>query len=91
MIVIAAAVTGMGLICTLIRRTLLGVLIGIQLMMLGATMIFVSAKGGSEGHLFGLFIALSTLVQLVSGLAIAARLFMLKKRAEMDEITLLKH
>jgi NADH:ubiquinone oxidoreductase subunit K len=94
-IVVAAALGGLGLVCALYRKTLLGVLIGVQLMFLGATMIFVLAGFSSgalvNGHAFGLFITLGGVGQLVVGYALAVRLFYLKKRAGMDELRSLKH
>ena len=91
MMLIAALMTGMGLTCLLLRRTLLGALIGLQLMMLGTTVVFVSTDRLTEGHVFGLFIALSAVAQLVGGFAIAVRLFVQRRRTGMDELRTLKH
>jgi NADH:ubiquinone oxidoreductase subunit K len=95
MILVAAALGGMGLVCMLYRRTLLGLLIGVQLLALGATMIFVLAGASSgsliQGHVFGLFITLGGIAHLVVGYALAVRLFYLKRRAGMDELRYLKH
>lgn len=57
-------------------------------------MIFVQA-GFSSGshvnsHVFGIFISLSGLGQLVAGFALAVRLFYLKKRTGMEELRSLK-
>lgn len=95
MIVTAAILGGLGLICLVSRRTLLGLLIGLQLLVLGATSIFVmagvSSGAHSHGHIFGLFIVLGGVAQLVVGYALAVRLFYLKKRVGMDELRSLKH
>lgn len=95
MIMVAAALGGMGLVCMLYRRTLLGVLIGVQLLVVGATMVFVLAGVSSgvpvQGHLFGLFITLGGVAQLVTGYALSVRLFYLRRRAGMDELRSLKH
>ncbi len=94
MIIISAALGGLGLFCALYRRTLLGVLIGLQLLILGATTIFVQSGFASgahvDSHVFGLFIALGGVGQLVAGFAISVRLFYLKKRVAMDELRSLK-
>ena len=94
MISFAAVLGGLGLFCALYRKTLLGVLIGIQLMILGSTMIFVQSGFSSgahvSGHVFGLFIAIGGVGQLVAGFALAVRLFYLRKKAGMEELRSLK-
>ena len=94
MIFFSAALGGLGLFCALYRKTLLGVLIGLQLMVLGATAIFVfsgfSAGIHVSGHVFGLFILLGGIGQLVAGFALCVRLFYERKRAGMDDLRTLK-
>ncbi len=94
MMLIAGIVGGLGLVCMISRPTVLGMLIGIQLLVLGATMAFVLAgiiSGARiEGHLFGLFIALSGVAQLAGGYALAVRLFYLRNRIHLDELRALK-
>jgi NADH:ubiquinone oxidoreductase subunit K len=95
MILVATVLGGLGLICMLYKKTLLGFMIGLQLLVLGATMIFVvagvSSGGPLQGHVFGLFITFGSLGQLVVGYALAIRLFYLKKRVGMDDLRSLKH
>lgn len=90
MILFSAVLGGMGMFCALYRRTLLGVLIGLQLMVLGATSIFVvsgfTAGAHVNGHVFGLFILLGGVGQLVAGFALSVRLFYERKRAGMDDL-----
>jgi NADH:ubiquinone oxidoreductase subunit K len=91
---IAGLIGGLGLVCMISRQTLLGMMVGIQLLMLGSTMMFVLAGIESgvrvEGHLAGLLITLGGLAQLVGGYAIAVRMFYLKNRVDMDELRSLK-
>lgn len=95
MIYVAAILGGMGLVCMLYRRTFLGILIGMQLLGLGASVIFilagVSSGAVTQAHLFGLFIALGGIAQLVVGYALSVRFFYMKKRVEMEELRTLKH
>lgn len=90
----AALIGGLGLICIISRKTLLGLLIGVQILVLGSTMMFVLAGISSglriQGYIFGLFITLGGVVQLVAGYALAIRLFFLKKRISMEELQALK-
>jgi len=92
--IISGLVGGMGLVCMISRRTLLGMLIGIQLLVLGSTMTFVLAGISSgarvEGHLAGLLITLGGLAQLAGGCALSVRMFYLKNRVDMDELRSLK-
>lgn len=90
---LAGLIGGLGLVCMISRKTLLGLLIGVQLFVLGSTMMFVLAglsSKSTEGHIFGLFITLGGIAQLVAGYALAIRLFFLKKRISMNEIQALK-
>lgn len=93
--IVAALMGGLGLACMLFKRTLLGFLVGVQLLILGATMMFVLAGGSSgnalKGHIFGLFITFANVTQLMVGFALAARLFYLKKKAGIDEVRSLRH
>lgn len=91
---VAGLMGGLGISCMVFRKTLLGLLIGVQLLVLGSTMMFVLAgiSSGSpdKGHIFGLFITLGGLAQLVVGFTLAIRLFFLKKSISMDELRTLK-
>jgi NADH:ubiquinone oxidoreductase subunit K len=91
---VAGLIGSLGLVCIISRRTLLGLLIGIQILILGSTMMFVLAGISSglrvQGYIFGLFITLGGVVQLVIGYALAIRLFFLKKRIAMEELQALK-
>ena len=92
--IISGLVGGIGLACMMTRRTLLGLLVGIQLLILGSTMTFVLAGIPSgeraEGHLAGLLITLGGLAQLAGGCALSVRMFYLKNRVDMDELRSLK-
>jgi len=94
MMLVSGVVGGMGLVCMLTRRTLLGLLVGIQLLILGSTMMFVLAGVASgariEGQLSGLLITLGGLAQLAGGCALSVRMFFLKDKVDMDELRSLK-
>ena len=95
MIEIAVALAGMGLVSLLTKRTLLGMMIGSQLFILGSTMIFVvsglSTGRPIEGHLFGMFVLVGGIAQLIVGFGLAIRLFSVRKRVGMEHLKSLKH
>ena len=94
MMLVAGVIGALGLACMISRRTLLGIMVGIQLLALGSTMMFVLAGITSgarvQGHVFALFIALGGVAQLAGGYAIAIRLFYLKSRIKMEQLRALK-
>jgi NADH:ubiquinone oxidoreductase subunit K len=89
-----AILGGVGLFSLLYKKTILGLLVGIQLLTLGATslLVFAGASSGSflEGHLFAFFIALSGVGQIAAGYALATRMFYLKGKTSLDELRSLK-
>jgi len=94
LMLVAGLVGGLGLVCMITRRTLLGMMIGVQLLILGATLAFVLAGVISgarvQGHVFGLFVVLGGVAQLIAGYSLAVRMFYLKKRINMDDLRALK-
>ncbi len=90
MIVVAALLGGFGITCMLYRSTLLGLLIGLQLLVLGTTLGFVlagvSTQSAVEGHIFGIFILAGSVGLFAVGLALAVRLFFLKGNTSVDEL-----
>lgn len=95
MIIISVAIGALGLTCLLLKRSLVGIFIGLQLLILGATSAFVLAGVLSgkpeEGHLFGFFIMLQGVGQLIVGYGLAVRLFYLKRQVQMDSLRSLKN
>lgn len=91
---LAGIIGGFGLICMISKRTLLGLLMGVHILTLGSTLIFVFAGVSSgervNGSIFGLFIILAGVIQVVVGYALATRLFFLKKQIGIEELRALK-
>jgi len=94
MIAVAALLGGLGLVCIIYRKTFLGFLIGVQLMITGATSFFILAGIASgtavSADIFGLFIILGGVGQIVAGYALAVRLFYLRKKVGMNDLRTLK-
>jgi NADH:ubiquinone oxidoreductase subunit K len=91
---VSAALGGVGLLALLYKKTILGLLVGTQLLMMGATtlLVFAGASAGAllEGHLFAFFIVLAGLAQMVAVYALATRMFYLKGKTSLDELRSLK-
>ncbi|MCM2278028.1 MAG: NADH-quinone oxidoreductase subunit K [Oligoflexia bacterium] len=87
---VAGIIGGLGLVCIISRRTLLGILIGLQLLAIGAALVLVLAGVASgarvDGQVFGFLIVLSGLAQLAGGYALAVRFFYLKSKNDMEEL-----
>ena len=94
MMIIAGALGAVGLISIISRKTFLGVLVGIQLLILGAASAFIMAgiqsHNAVDGPLFAFFIVLSGVAQLVAGYSLLMRFYSLKSSAEMKEMESLK-
>lgn len=86
---------GLGLTVLVLRKTFLGALIGVQLLLIGTSMSFVLAGLSSaqvaEGELFGFFIVVSGISQLVVGYSLSVRFFYLNKKGRMEEFQELKN
>lgn len=95
MTLLAALMGALGLTCMIFRKSVLGFLIGTQILAFGATLSFVlsSALSGAkmEGYTFAFLVILSGIGQLVIGYALAVRLFYLKNRASLEDLKNLKH
>ncbi len=85
----------LGFVSIVSRRTLLGVLVGIHLVLLGASSLFILSGFGmgvpEKGSAFALFILFVGVSQLVIGYAIANRVFERKKNINIENLTTLKH
>ena len=84
---LSAILVGLGLVNLLSRKTLIGVLMGVHLLCLGATLLFVAVGLSNgmplEGHAFAIMIALGGMGQLVAGYAAAIRNYYLRSEAGM--------
>jgi len=91
-ILFAAVLVALGLFCVLCRRTVLGIVIGLQLLLLGLTTAFVLAGivggGPVDGHIMGVVVALGGCAQIVTGFAFGVRRFYISKRTDVEELRL---
>lgn len=95
MMAIAVFLSGIGLFAILSRPTLLGIILGFQMMTMGAGLVFVFAGSHANelvrGHVFASYLLVSAIVFSGSGLILTSRLFFLRKRAAVDEIRTLRN
>jgi NADH:ubiquinone oxidoreductase subunit K len=91
---IPVLIGAIGLGCLVLRRTLPGVIVGIQILFLGSSMIFVlgGLRSGvaGEGHLFAAFIVVAGLAQVIGAYGLAMRMFVTRRHVRMDELRTLK-
>lgn len=94
LLILSAAIGSLGLVAMVSKQSFAGVLIGAQLLVLGATTALVGGglASGARGSavLFGILIALGGVAQVTAGHALATRLLLTRNRVEMDEIKSLK-
>lgn len=90
MIWVAGLIGALGLVCIIYKRTLLGLLVGIHMLGLGSSVlfVFVGLLNGlnAKCYVFALFIILGGLAQLVVGYALGMRLFLIKKNTSLDDL-----
>jgi NADH:ubiquinone oxidoreductase subunit K len=91
---VSAALGAIGLIGLIYKKTMLGLIVSIQMMVLGAAVLFVlsgsETGAAAEGHSFGIFIVICGLAQTVGGYALATRMFYLKNDTALSELRSLK-
>lgn len=91
MVAVALTLMGFGCVAVMTRRSFLGVVVGLQLLSYSLAWMFVSAgKAVEKGHVIAMLVLLSGLAQLACGLAIAARVFLIKKTSSMRGLEELK-
>jgi NADH:ubiquinone oxidoreductase subunit K len=90
----AALIGGIGVLCILRRRTLFGVVIGIQILMSGATLMLsvsgIAASARVEGQLSAILVLLGGIAQLAIGCLLSLRLFSERNRILLENVRTLK-
>jgi len=94
MILVPVVIGGLGFFCLIWKRDLLGVFIGVQLLFLSTSTVFVLSGVLSgqvaKAYVFALFIIYCGVAQLVIGLALTSRFFKQNKGIGMDSLRSLK-
>jgi NADH:ubiquinone oxidoreductase subunit K len=91
---VSGALGAIGLVGMLYKKTMLGIIVSIQMMVLGASVLFVAtgseAGTQTDGHSFAVFVIIGGLVQGIGGYALATRMFYLKNESTLSKIRELK-
>jgi len=89
-----AVIAGFGLMALLTRKTLLGVLLGVQLLGLAGSLVFVVAGSQAgvalSGIVFAWLISISQVAVWVAGFALAGRFFLLRQSSKIEKAGELK-
>jgi NADH-quinone oxidoreductase subunit K len=93
-IILAGIIFVMGMVCLLSwRKNLIMMLIGIEIMLNAAILVFVGGAalwGGGEGQVFALFIIAMTSAEVSLALALVVYLQRRRRTLDSDEFSLLK-
>lgn len=92
--VCCAMIAGFGLMSLLLRKTLLGVVLGLQLLGLASALVFVVAGVQSgvplSGSVFAWLISVAQVAVWVTAFALIARFFLLRQSVEVEKAGELK-
>jgi NADH-quinone oxidoreductase subunit K len=95
-LVVAALLFGLGLFTVVTRRSAIGMLLGIELLLNGAALNFVAfdhfvAEGRGAGQVFALFLVAFAASEAAVALAIVFQVFRTHRGLAVDELTELRH
>lgn len=84
-----------GIMVMLVRKNVVAILLGIELVLNAAALNFVAyskfVTGNLDGHIFSLFIIVVAAAEAAVGLAIVIRFFQIKETVHVDEATQLRN
>lgn len=91
---LSGALGAIGIMGLIYKKTMLGLIVSIHVMLLGAAALFVLSGTESgmqiDGHSFGIFIVLGGAAQVVGGYALASRMFYLTSKTGVEDLRNLK-
>jgi NADH-quinone oxidoreductase subunit K len=95
-LVVGAALFGLGLFTLATRKSAVGMLLGVELVLNAAALNFVafehfSAEGRSSGQVFAVFIIAFAASEAAVALAIVLQVYKTRRTIAADELTLLRH
>jgi len=89
----AGALFVLGLSCVLIRRQILMILIGVEIMLNAANLAFIGfsrVHDQPDGQIYAFFVMTLAAAEAAVGLAIVIALFRLRESTDVDELNLMK-
>ena len=94
-LIISMALFLAGVMVMLVRKNVVAILLGIELILNAAALNFVAyskfVTNNLDGHIFSLFIIVVAAAEAAVGLAIVIRFFQLKETVHVDEATQLRN
>jgi NADH-quinone oxidoreductase subunit K len=93
-LLVGAALFSLGLFCVLTRRNAIGVLLGIELMLNGASLDFVAVshfvRGGVDGQVFAVFIIMLAAAESAIALAVVLGIYRRLRGVDVSRLTNLR-
>lgn len=93
-IVLAGILFAIGAVTVLVRRSAIISLMGVELMLNSANLVFVTFArllGDVSGEIMAFFVMVVAAAEVVVGLAIIVSIFKSRSTTSVDDVTLLKH
>ena len=94
-LLISAVLFFAGLAIMLVRKNIIAILLGIELILNASALNFVAytkfVTHNLDGHIFPLFIIIVAAAEAAVGLAIVIRFFQMKETIHIDEVTQLRN
>lgn len=94
-LVISMLLFAAGIMVMLVRKNVVAILLGIELILNAAALNFVAyskfVTNNLDGHIFSLFIIVVAAAEAAVGLAIVIRFFQIKETVHVDEATQLRN
>ncbi|MDO4612963.1 MAG: NADH-quinone oxidoreductase subunit NuoK [Actinomycetaceae bacterium] len=93
-VVLASIIFAIGAITVLVRRSAVISLMGVELMLNSANLVFVTfanVTGSLEGQIMAFFVMVVAAAEVVVGLAIIVSIFRARRTTSLDDVALLKN
>ncbi len=92
-LLVSTVIFSLGVLCVLLRRGAIVILMGVELMLNAANLVFLTfsrMQGTAEGQIYAFFVMTLAAAEAAVGLAIVIAMFRLRETTDVDEVSLMK-